>query len=1158
MKSRLVAASSFLAISVGAFGLPAMAQTQQSAPAEAEPPKDTEVEAVVTTGSFIRGKPEDAPQPVTAITLEDLRDIGTPTAMDLIKTLTESGAVAGEFNRYLGSTPPGAASVNLRSLGQGRTVVLFNNRRLVDQRTGGGPASGRFNNINVIPQAAIGRVEVLRDGGAVTYGADAVGGVVNYITRKLNGAELNANYRYISDSDGDWDVSGLWGRKGDDWNITLAADYQHRSPLRAWDRDFTHVPVPLNNTGFVASTVGNPGSFRIETSNAYTGAAATASGFTVIGPTSTGINQLTASANRPSIGPGSTVNGILRDPSCVALGGFASWSSSLPVCYNSISQYDWLVEEQNTAHLFGEFNKELTERIRFHADATFYYQQLPNIHYYPSDQPVTFPIHPTAQGGFNERGWFATGANPAVAHLANTLKNADGTNTFSAAQIAAITDPTNPGRIKIISGFYKLLGNGGDPRFLDADGTEGYTSNSRMYRLTLGLAGDLPEMAGLNMDWDLAVTASRSTLRYDGADVLTNRVQAAFNGYGGPNCPDGDYLNAQTRDTVATPNPANRGNIAAGCYYLNPFGSAVERNIWQPEFVNTVSYVGTGTYAGYVPGKGLTNNPDVIDWLYAPIWMNRQTDFLVADAQLNGQTSYELPGGPIAFATGAQFRIVKESYEIPDIADSALNPCPSPGLTNTALCPGQLTRPLAYNRIATTMGISCQCRDPDREFPVYALFGEVALPITRRLNVNIASRWEKFMADRVSVNQEIFVPSVALKYQMNDVLAFRATYGKTFRQVDPPLADATPGGVIAPSVSLATYGNNIVLAQTATRNNVNIRPETGFNYNAGLIFNHGGAQVTVDYWAVQIDDYVRNVTADQIGAGLALNPNGVYNASTLIDPNSPLLQNNAELGVPIVQVAPGCLSLPNPTVASCLTVTGAATQPGVITFFSTVNSGSFKTAGVDVNGSLTLPGEILGGKVRLSTGASVILKYELDALRLAGVQLAPSFKGIGSYNEAAGKNGQHVSQWRANWGFNYSIGRHNLNWNTHYVSSMVNDNASIFTAVTNVNPGDANGVVQSCTYNPNVGPPFPTNAGTAMYGAQGNCNYINQAGMKMPGAFNTDVSYRLQIDKSARLQITVQNLFAIDPNFSRNALSYDSTVASPLGRTIRVGLSKTW
>ncbi|HET9159944.1 MAG TPA: TonB-dependent receptor plug domain-containing protein, partial [Caulobacteraceae bacterium] len=176
------AASTIVLAALLQAGMTAQAQAQDrpkaaAANADTATTDGTEVEQVVVTGTFLRGTPQTAVVPVEGTNLEELRDRGSPSNMDFVKGLSEIGSVAGEANR-LNAFAIGAQSINLRNLGSQRTVVVFNGRRFPEQYSF---SVGRFNNIAQIPNAAIGRVEVLKDGGATTYGADAVGGVVNFI-----------------------------------------------------------------------------------------------------------------------------------------------------------------------------------------------------------------------------------------------------------------------------------------------------------------------------------------------------------------------------------------------------------------------------------------------------------------------------------------------------------------------------------------------------------------------------------------------------------------------------------------------------------------------------------------------------------------------------------------------------------------------------------------------------------------------------------------------------------------------------------------------------------------------------------------------------------------------------------------------------------------
>jgi len=219
-----------------------------------------QVEELVITGSLIRGTPEDAALPVDVITNEALQEQGSPSLVDLVRTIPSvSGGNIGESNRFLGGQAAGVATINLRGLGLTRTLSLMNGERLSTITAAGGQ---EFVNINVVPTIAVGQVEVLRDGAAATYGSDAVAGVVNFTTRKdLDGFEVNGKYALIDGSDGDYETSAAWGRKFDNGNMLLAASYRHRSELNGVDLPWTLpnavFPDTLNISGI--SGASNPG-----------------------------------------------------------------------------------------------------------------------------------------------------------------------------------------------------------------------------------------------------------------------------------------------------------------------------------------------------------------------------------------------------------------------------------------------------------------------------------------------------------------------------------------------------------------------------------------------------------------------------------------------------------------------------------------------------------------------------------------------------------------------------------------------------------------------------------------------------------------------------------------------------------------------------------
>ncbi len=164
---------------------------------------EPEIEEVVVTGSLIRGTPVDAALPVEVYSQDDLALSGSPSALDFAKSLSISGATTGESYYFGGAGLTGSVQYNLRGIGSDKTLSLFNGRRVTQ-------------NTSVIPSIALQRTEILKDGAAVTYGADATGGVVNFISRdSFEGIEIQSSYKAIDGSDGDWNVGIVGGFSGD-------------------------------------------------------------------------------------------------------------------------------------------------------------------------------------------------------------------------------------------------------------------------------------------------------------------------------------------------------------------------------------------------------------------------------------------------------------------------------------------------------------------------------------------------------------------------------------------------------------------------------------------------------------------------------------------------------------------------------------------------------------------------------------------------------------------------------------------------------------------------------------------------------------------------------------------------------------------------------
>ncbi|RYG37224.1 MAG: hypothetical protein EON93_03945, partial [Burkholderiales bacterium] len=250
-------------------------QTQEPdrIPTAAQDAQPASTDRVVVTGQLIRGASEDAPLPVEVFDLEALKEQGAPTAMEFLRTLNISSESSGNSDGSLGGAAAGFANVNLRGLGTGRTMVLFNGKRFQSGDGGFGA------DINTIPNFAVGRIDVLKDGASVTYGAGAVGGVINYITRKVDDLEVQANYKTYDKSAGEGEVSVLWGKTFDRGDVMIGASYGWQNELHLSERDYANLPF-TDLPGAYQQTDSNPANWTLFNPNGSTTALATIRDYT--------------------------------------------------------------------------------------------------------------------------------------------------------------------------------------------------------------------------------------------------------------------------------------------------------------------------------------------------------------------------------------------------------------------------------------------------------------------------------------------------------------------------------------------------------------------------------------------------------------------------------------------------------------------------------------------------------------------------------------------------------------------------------------------------------------------------------------------------------------------------------------------------------------
>ncbi|KAF1722300.1 TonB-dependent receptor [Pseudoxanthomonas wuyuanensis] len=226
-----------LATAVGVLLCAGAVNTSQAQQAQAEPASGqaATMETVRVTGSHIKRAQISGVGPVTVVDAETIQRSGATTVETLLQRLPASAGFAGnQTNAYWAGNGYGTTQVNLRGLGINRTLVLLNGRRIVN----GGTGANASVDLNVIPVALIERIEVLKDGASAIYGADAVAGVVNIITKKdFDGGQVGLRYGETFQGDGaDYAFDLSWGTQSDRGSLMAALSYSEGKAVNMADR----------------------------------------------------------------------------------------------------------------------------------------------------------------------------------------------------------------------------------------------------------------------------------------------------------------------------------------------------------------------------------------------------------------------------------------------------------------------------------------------------------------------------------------------------------------------------------------------------------------------------------------------------------------------------------------------------------------------------------------------------------------------------------------------------------------------------------------------------------------------------------------------------------------------------------------------------------
>ena len=704
---------------------------------------EDELEEVIVTGSFIRGTPEDAALPVDVLSREDLEEVGNPSLIEMVRNLGVTSGNIGETNQFDtrgGQGNEGVSTINLRGLGSARTLVLLNGKRHVSTDNNGV-------DISALPSTAIGRVEVLKDGAAALYGSDAIAGVVNFITREnYEGLEIRGSHQNIQDSDGDNNIAMIFGRDLGDWHIVFSAEYEERGQLQIRDRDWA-LPTFAENSAAGISSIGNPGTLFATFGNSQIFSEAS---FNALQAGAINGTQFLFGAARP-------------DPNCAALGA----QLAAPFCRFQFTFFDNLIEETETQKYFVEANWDVSDNLRFHAEALYSEVDIPEWDTSPSYPPQAL-LGPDRVLQADHPGLVDFKAQNPTFFQDITVPG--GTVIPAAAQGAIVW-----------SRMLGVAGRNGEP--------ESAQRLTETKRISLGLDGE----TDIGIGFDVSLSWSERVRTLGGSDMFIERMAFALDGLGGANC---------DRDAAFANGTAGQN----GCEFYNPLSNAIER-----------SAVNGAINPQFNPA--VANSDELINWLTADTGSQTVNDLFVFEAIFNGLTEIQLGGGNVGWAAGFQVRLDDYEFTVKDVANRAINPCPfndslsvALGHTTTLDCGESGAGQLAF--LAAT----------DEEFTnreVYGLFTEIALPLADNFDVQLAVRYE----DYGDQGGDTFDPKIAVSWSPTDELTVRGSASSTFR--GPPASFLGGVGTSLDIVGTAfkaidTAGNPNLDPETAIAVNVGV------------------------------------------------------------------------------------------------------------------------------------------------------------------------------------------------------------------------------------------------------------------------------------------------------------------------------------------------
>lgn len=917
---RTLAASISFAVMLTSLAVPSMAAAQ-----------DMELEEVVVTGSRIaRDSNLSSNLPVQSVTAEDIQLSGEGSLAEvvndvpaLLNSLTAEQSQDNTGNRL------GTNVLNLRGLGTARTLTLVDGRRHV-----GGLQGASAVDIGSIPQALVERVEVLTGGASAVYGADAVTGVVNFIMKDdFEGFEIDASGGLAQEGDSQrYGISAIWGSNfaDDRGNIAVSAEYRDDRGLQVADRagsefigsardwvnpalrfqqgDITQGSTPNFDRYFRFSTTGlTDFGLPIPTADGfvedYTSTFGEAPSLT---DAEMSLINRAATAPQRAVLPGRTFPftsgyGYIIPGNPFTFAGFDPEvdidldGNGRPDCLDSFTGYNSVFGAASFGVVGGCWNVDQNGNYAPVTDGLVAgsFQGFGGDSFNTLVNERSDIIPPTEKISLNLLGHFDLSDNARLFGEAKYVLQESSTdtrpNSFWDLLYGAADNPYLPEFIQPVADEVGGVAITVDPiHFNDIVTTERTTM-----RFVGGLEGEMANGWGYELSINYGVYDEETT---SSADLINDRLFAAI-----------DVVND------ASGNPACRADV-------DPSAPAQNTPFEIPAY--------EAGYFSYTPGSGdcvplniWAGQPGVTDeaaaWVTTPTWDKLEIDQLVLSAVLTGNSSdlFELPGGPISFVAGAEYREETSEATFDDFQLGIIPPG-SPFPAGTLLSDVSENSNLVFR---PQLSVSNEIGEYDvtdvffevsapllADMPgVYELTVDAAVRFSDYSTIGEASTWKanvvyspvRDLLVRASASKAVRAPNITELFGPQTGTTFRpadpcdAAQISAIREDDPGLADSTQQNCVSffQGIGLDPFdaSGNYVFADPLSASfggliggNPNLTEETADTYTLGFVLSPteflAGLDLSFDYYEITIDDAISAVTGQDIVDGCfqaaSLNP----------------------------------------------------------------------------------------------------------------------------------------------------------------------------------------------------------------------------------------------------------------------------------------------